>query len=59
MIDKFAEMKKLWEEAEADNQAKHELLVELWKETKDKRIEKLFASLGGCYVDGVYMFKSE
>jgi hypothetical protein len=58
-MDRFKEMMRLFDEASAANAECEVLLIDLWRTTKDARIEALFRDRGGCMIDGVFMFSED
>lgn len=54
----FSQMRELFEETNVDFLEAEDLLVEIWKESKDPRIEAFFSERGGIMIDGVFMFYS-
>jgi hypothetical protein len=52
----FEEMHRLFDEESADLQRAIDVLVEVWKDTKDPRIEEFFRSMGGLMINGKFMF---
>ena len=55
-FQRFKEMKRLFDEATEALSECETLLREIWRETKDTRIEALFRKAGGLMIDGKYMF---
>ena len=58
MVDRkcFDKMLRLFEESEADLRDYENLMEELWRETKDPRIEALWRKGGGIMIDEKFMF---
>lgn len=57
-MDKYMkEMSQLHEAAEKDLDKANDLLIDIWKETKDQKIESYFREVcHGIIIDGVFMF---